>query len=118
MQNNSNSQSYSQPKNLSFSLLFKAFNLLPEARHQKVVKKDALKFVLRKWNVSQEVEIPIISKRLALWLFLADWWWLLGILLVPIGIFAVNYISYAVKQGEAKPNCLLDKDCITLICFT
>jgi len=97
MQNSSNNQSYSQPKNLSFSLLFKAFNLLPEARHQKVVKKDALKFVLRKWNVSKEVEIPIISKRLALWLFLADWWWLLGIFLASTVFFAVNYIRHLQK---------------------
>jgi hypothetical protein len=57
--------------------LYKAFNLLPEARKQRTVRQDALKFVLRKWKKNQEREIPIISKRLQFWLFLSDWWWLM-----------------------------------------
>jgi uncharacterized protein YraI len=115
MQNSPSNQSYSQPNNSSFSPLFKAFKLLSEAQKQRTVRKEALEFVLHKWKGSKEKEIPIISRRIRLWLFLSDWGWLIGIFLFLIGFTAINQINALNRQSKLTPNCSLDNDCITLI---
>ena len=95
--------------------LYKAFNLLPEARKQRTVRQDALKFVLRKWKKNQEREIPIISKRLQFWLFLSDWWWLMSAIFLISGLAAINYANPWHKQSEKITDCVKENQCIVLL---
>lgn len=120
MQNLETNQSLPSTNDSPQRPLFKAFNLLPEARKQNTLRKDTLKFVLRKWKKNPEREIPLISQRLQMWLFLSDWWWLIVIFLFLIGFLAfsaIKSVNPGNERSKPRTDCVKENQCIVLLQF-
>ncbi|MBD2205595.1 DUF4101 domain-containing protein [Calothrix sp. FACHB-1219] len=99
--------------------------LLPEVLKQHKLRKDAIDFVLRRWNIaSNDNELEIISRLLKRAIKLAEKIWLIALLsgVVLVGTGSVASISINNKQEVKQPpeptrripDCVKQSICISL----